>query len=274
MIINILISTIDGGIDKVADVLLPQVKDTIRYKISHQYTAPSYIYVPDRLKREDVEISHIKGTGLCCNRNNAIEMADGDIAIIADDDVRYDFSFFETIECIYKDKSIDVACFQIQTPNNEPPYKNYASKPFQIQKHQRYNISSIEISFRISRIKENKLQFDTRFGLGSGLFLSGEEDIFIHDCTLKGLKVFYFPYPIVFHKYMSTGKSDLFSEQRNNTLGALTWEVYGYSSYARICWYVIKKWRELLNNKVYPHTYMFQTIKGIMMVKDTNKPVA
>lgn len=272
MIINVLISTIDDGIDKVEKVLLPEVKNTIRYKISHQYTDFSYVHIPEGLRREDVQISHIQGKGLCCNRNNAINMADGDIAIIADDDVRYELSYFETVECVYKDQSIDVACFQIQTPEGELPYKTYSSKPFQLKKHQRYDISSIEITFRVSKIKENNIHFDTRFGLGSGLFLSGEEDVFIHDCTLQRLNVYYFPYPIVSHLYMSTGKKHLFSQERNQTLGALTWEVYGYSAFPRICWYVLKKRKYLFQNKVYPFTYLFQMMKGISMSKKSNKP--
>ncbi|MDD4636055.1 MAG: glycosyltransferase [Bacteroidales bacterium] len=274
MIIDVLICTIDDGINKVGKVLLPEVKNTIRYKISHQYTDSSYVYIPEELKREDVQISHIKGKGLCRNRNNAIHMADGDIAIIADDDVRYELSFFETIACVYKDEGIDVACFQIQTAQDEPRYKKYASKPFQITKHQRHDISSIEITFRISKIKQNNICFDTRFGLGSGCFMSGEEDVFIHDCTLKQLQVYYFPYPIVFHPYMSTGKKNIFSPERNQTLGALTWEIYGYSSLLRICWYVLKKRKSLAEYKVYPFTYLFQMLEGISIIKQSTKPSA
>ncbi|MDD2524704.1 MAG: glycosyltransferase family 2 protein [Bacteroidales bacterium] len=272
MILDVLICTIDDGIERVSKVLLPEVKDAIRYKISHQYTDSSYLYLPEELRREDVQISHIKGKGLCRNRNNAIQMADGDIAILADDDVRYESSYFETIACLYKDEQIDVACFQIQTAEGEPPYKNYSSKPFQITQHQRHDISSIEITFRVSKIKQHSIHFDTRFGLGSDCFLSGEEDVFLHDCTIKQLQVYYFPYPIVWHPYLSTGKKEFFSKERNQTLGALTWEVYGSSSYLRICWYVLKKRKALFASKVSPFTYLYQMMKGISMIKQTTKP--
>ena len=72
MLLNVLISTIDEGIEKVQNVILKYRKD-IFYIISHQYTAEEFKYVPQELKRKDVLISQIPGSGVTKSRNNSIK---------------------------------------------------------------------------------------------------------------------------------------------------------------------------------------------------------
>jgi hypothetical protein len=70
LLINILVSTIDGGIKRVDKVLLEPRPD-LKYFISHQFTAEENRQIPDNLLRDDVSIGQIEGRGLCRNRNNS-----------------------------------------------------------------------------------------------------------------------------------------------------------------------------------------------------------
>ena len=74
--IDILICTLNKGIVRVGDILMPP-REEIRYIVSFQYTDDRYLdLVPPILKeRADVSFYTLNGQGLSCNRNNALEKA-------------------------------------------------------------------------------------------------------------------------------------------------------------------------------------------------------
>lgn len=204
MKLSVLISTIDSGIDNLKNILLSPRHD-VEYIISHQFTDEKYIYIPAYLIRDDIIISQIPGKGLSRSRNNAIKHAPGDIALIADDDVRYKPEYFDRVIEAYRDNDVDVACFKIKTPDGEQEYKAYPNKQFKIADFDTYSPSSIELTFKLDVIRRNKIQFDERFGLGT-FIPAGEENIFIKQCIRKNLNIRFFPEFIVEHPYDSTTK--------------------------------------------------------------------
>jgi glycosyltransferase involved in cell wall biosynthesis len=207
MLVNILISTIDGGINRVDQILL-KPRDDLKYFISHQVTTDQYRAIPESLKRDDVSVGQIEGKGLCRNRNNSIAMADGDVVILADDDVRYRPEWIDMVVSVFAtDGDFDVACFKISTPEGDPEYKQYSEQAYLLNNETHHYISTLEIVFRRSSINENGIVFDERFGLGSKLDSFGEESVFIHDCIKAGLKVKYIPEYLVEHPAVSTIKS-------------------------------------------------------------------
>jgi len=104
MKINILIATIDHGLEKIKDILLEPQAD-VKYIVSHQYTDPERRSIPAELKREDVVVAQLPGRGISRNRNNALNLADGDVAVLADDDVRYTPENFEAIRQAFANDS-------------------------------------------------------------------------------------------------------------------------------------------------------------------------
>ncbi len=224
MKVNILISSCDEGIERACNVLLPERND-VSYKISQQYTSERYRYIPDELKRSDVEVSFLEGRGLSRNRNNSIRMADGDIAIIADDDVTYRDSDIDTVINVYVDNpSLDIACFRIRTSDGDPEYKNYPNDIALIKRAGQLNISSVEMTFRVASIRNKGLLFDERFGIGSKYLAGGEEFVFLTHALRKGLTAKYFPYYIVQHPYMSTGnRMNRNTPELVRTFGAVTY---------------------------------------------------
>ena len=89
MTLDILICSLNKGIVRVQDVLLPP-QEGVHYVISYQYTDERYLeLIPQNLTtRSDVSLYKYKGQGLSANRNLALDKATGDIIMYADDDAR------------------------------------------------------------------------------------------------------------------------------------------------------------------------------------------
>lgn len=205
MKLSVLISTIDDGLKNIDKVLLSVSKE-VEYIISHQYTDEKYRFIPKALLRKDVLISQIPGKGLSKSRNNAIKHATGEIAVIADDDVRYKSDYFDTIVNTYLYENVDVACFKIKTPEGKLEYKKYPKEILEIKDFESYSPSSIELTFKLDKIKLHNISFDHRFGLGAK-FIGGEEKLFLHDSIDKGLKVKFIPKYVVEHDYESSNRN-------------------------------------------------------------------
>ncbi|MBW6464466.1 MAG: glycosyltransferase [Firmicutes bacterium] len=207
MIVNILVCTIDAGIERVEKILLDPRSD-LKYIISHQVTDERFKKIPESLKRSDILVGQIEGRGLSRNRNNAFSMADGDIAILADDDVHYREEYINNvIKTFEAEPDLGVACLKIATPEGDPEFKDYTDHPYLLNEESSHYISTLEISYRIKLIRSRGIVFDERFGLGSELNSFGEEAVFIHDCIRAGIKVKYIPEYVVEHPAVTTIKS-------------------------------------------------------------------
>src|SRR5690606_31354900 len=96
MIINVLISTLDEGINGISQVLLEQRSD-VHYTVIHQITDRDIIVPHELASRSDVLIIRSHEKGLSKSRNLALKHAKGDVGLLADDDVRYTDETFDII---------------------------------------------------------------------------------------------------------------------------------------------------------------------------------
>lgn len=267
MKVNILISSCDEGIERACGVLLPE-RDGVSYKISQQYTSEKYRYIPEMLRRSDVEVSFLEGRGLSRNRNNSVRMADGDIAIIADDDVAYRNSDIDAVLDVYSaHPSLDIACFKIRTPEGEPEYKDYPDNEAAIKNAGQLNISSVEMTFRVSSVRDNGLLFDERFGIGSKCLTGGEEFVFLTHALRKKMEVRYFPYYIVRHPYMSTGNSvDRNTPARVRTFGAVTYIQMGPLALVSALKKAFLRRKELRASGGSPASFLRNFLQGVFYI--------
>ena len=189
MTLQLLICTIDQGIQQLRDHLLPQRQDVF-YLISWQYTDDTP-QIPSWIKdRNDVKLLLVQGKGLCRNRNNALSNATADIIKICDDDERWTDADFDAILNAFEvNPDADIIQFQARGLQKDYPPQY---------------VSSVELAMRRASIGE--LRFDERFGLGSPYLNAGEESIFIHDARKKGLKTIYLPISVCETKAVSTGQ--------------------------------------------------------------------
>lgn len=129
--------------------------------------------------------------GLSKSRNMAIENAEAKICLISDDDLIYLNEFDQTILNEFeKNKSADVIVFQVEGIDKK--FKNYYKSARNLNWLTIMKVSSVEIAFKLSSIKENAIMFDEDFGAGAK-YSSGEENIFLKECLDKGLKISYVP---------------------------------------------------------------------------------
>ncbi len=247
------------------DVLLP-IRADVNYIISHQYRNDKYLTIPKELIRDDVLVSQIQGKGLSKSRNNAIRLATADICVIADDDVRYTNEYIDNIiNTFQQNNNIDVAIFKIKTFEDNEEYKNYPENSYRLSKNNMHWPSSVEISFRLSKIK-NHLEFDERFGLESEL-PAGEEKIFIHDALSLGLNCYFVPKYIVMHPKISTIKSfPKYSRQYVIVSGASDARMNGYISIIKAFAVTVKYLPELIIHHKNPLAYLYERLSGSLLI--------
>lgn len=273
MEVNILVSTIDKGIHNVEKVLLP-AQEGVSYIVSHQFTDEKHKALPEGLiKRADVAISQIPGKGLSRNRNNAISLANGDIALIADDDIRYLPGAVERICQIFKDNpDLDVACFKITHGEGKPKHKKYPTKTLMLTKHKHHYISSVEIAFRIHPVKSKNICFDERFGLGNDFLPDGEELVFVKDCIKAKLKTVFFPVCIVYHPFepWPPGSSQ-YTPVRNRVRGAYHARVLGWKAIPVALLELLVKLPKIMKNGRNPFCFAIERFKAINYIFKTNQ---
>lgn len=266
MVVDILICTLNEGVYDVDKVLLPY-HESIRYKVSHQISDLKLYPIPDELKRKDVEVCQICGVGLSFNRNNAISMAEGDVCVIADDDVRYCLNDIEKlIEIFSENQNLDVFVGKIRTYEGEPQYKNYRTRIRNISWLNIGSISSVEIAFRKESLINKNIFFDTNFGLKGSLYSKGEEAVFLSDCLRKNLKVVYFPVYIVKHHYYSSGKKSVYNREDAEYWGALSYRIFG--ALANVVMFILMiKQHSLFRHTISCAQYISSFRKGMKKIK-------
>ena len=208
MILELLICTINEGVRRVPNILLPQIEN-VRYLVSWQQTGTVSIGLPEELNRPDVRVITLEGRGLAANRNNALKNAQGDILLLSDDDTKYKAENLQNIIKKFRTyPKADIICFKAV----------YAKRP------KGSFFSSWEIAFRRS---QNLPVFDERFGLGSQYLACGEEEVFLHSAYKKGLKIIFLPEVIVETNADTTGKHFLINAAVRRSKGAVLCIIYG-----------------------------------------------
>ncbi len=267
MKLDVLIATIDEGIYRAEDVLLEPL-EAVRYIVSHQVTGKDHRVEPQKLRRSDVLLSRIEGRGLAANRNNALALSSADIALLADDDVRYRPEYFQGLcEVFVKDQALDVACLKIATPAGEKPYKDYSPSEYLLNENTGHYISSLEVAFRPAVVRGKNIFFDERFGLGSGVIGYGEEAVFIHDCLRAGLRVKFVPRFVVEHPRQSAVKSmDEYARARIFFKGGYDARRYGWLALPAAFYDTLRLQSSLRARDVSPSGYLRERLQGALSI--------
>lgn len=143
---------------------------------------------------ENVRVITYRETGLSNSRNRALENAECDIALLSDDDVIYNSDYEEIILEQFKiNPDYDIITFQLE--GIDIPFKKYPSKGRKLGFIRAMKVSSVEIAFRLKKVKNAGVKFNTLLGSGSK-YQMGEESAFLYDCLRKGLKIKYVPIKI------------------------------------------------------------------------------
>lgn len=239
MTLEVLISTLGSeGIRRVSEMSLPEIQN-VRYLVSWQKSessaAPSSL-----LSRRDVKIIACDGVGLSRNRNNSLAHWTADIALIADDDLNYTVEGLKGVIAAFENNpSVDIATFRHRGADN----KKYPAETCSLVPMPKgYYYTSVEIAIRRTPVTE-RLRFNTDFGLGSGRFLSGEEDVFMLEAERARLDIRFFPLDIVTHNGLSTGLRKASTRGEIAAWGAVIRCRYPFSWPVRVPLKAFREWR-------------------------------
>jgi glycosyltransferase involved in cell wall biosynthesis len=257
MNIDILIATYNDSIYNLKDILLPQ-QDGVNYKIAHQITNDkNYDDIDSSLaNRSDVTVRHFFDKGLSKNRNHLLDMAEAQICLIMDDDVSLVPNIANVVQDAFK-RHYDADIITFQTISDKR-VKSYSEKAYTHTIKTLTQVSSIEVAFRLSVIKQHHLKFDTDFGIGA-TYEIGEEFIFLVDAYNKGLKLFYEPKVLATHEDESSGYG--LSDEVLYARGAVYMRVFGYKSIALYIFSTIKHFYRYKPHYT-PWRYFYMLLQG------------
>jgi len=198
----ILITTMDSGIERVKQELLPQLVWADQVIISHQILDVNII--PERSNLWDnVIYTHMREWGLSKSRNKALSVSTTDICHICDDDLSFIPWFIDTVKEGYQNSDFDIISFQVF---DEQWNKHFFAKEW---KHTRVSVMWIwswGITFFRKSIIEKWISFDENFGLGTK-YPVWEENIFLQDAFKTGLRIWHIDSPITIHPRESSWKT-------------------------------------------------------------------
>ncbi len=129
-----------------------------------------------------------KGVGL--NRNNALMRAEGDICLIADDDMIYYDNYCDIIvQAFNRHPDADIIIFNLKEKN---PSRYVIPKDSKVNRFNYLRYGTARIAFKLKSIKLNGIYFNQCFG-GGTKYCHGEDNLFLTSCLNKGLKIYAVP---------------------------------------------------------------------------------
>ena len=263
MNVDILICTINEGIEKIPSILMSPMEG-VRYVVCMQYTDEKALdKVPmNVMTRKDVKLYVHESKGLSKNRNFAFDWSDADILVIADDDNRYTPEYIERIRKAYADNpNADIICFAAESYEGMAMKKYPASKmSYDEALRKGYYPTSMEMTMR----KGIDVTFDERFGLGSDKLCAGEEAVFMKDAIDKGYKALFIPEVIVQSQFETTGSNLVGNKQLQLSKGATFNYLFGrpdaiWRSVKEGLWYMIHQGAN-------PFPIIMNMIKGVYIL--------
>lgn len=252
----------EDGIRRVAQSGHPAVPG-VEYLVSWQ-TAGS-VDIPVALQRPDFRIVMTDTKGLSVNRNNALANATAPLLLLSDDDADYsEEGLVSVIKAFGEYPDSDVLTFKYASANHE---KDYPSHGFSLDRAPRgYFVSSLEIAFRRESV-QGKIWFNEFFGIGA-MFPSGEEDVFLRDCMLAGLKGRFVPAVVARHDGSTTSDRNKKSVSMPQTKGASFIHIHPFSWPLRMLTHTLRQfrpWRE--GTGLSPVSYACNWLKGAMTAR-------
>lgn len=192
------------GADGISSVtrMLPSPGEGVSYLVSWQGADGLEVPLPLAV-RDDVRVIRCNGKGLSVNRNHALDHAAGDIVLIADDDLVYHEGAFDAIRQVFEaHPDVDYASFR----HDGPGVRIYPAAETGLGR--KLPKGFVQTSFEVALRRDSRagrLRYHEEFGLGSGRYICGEEELLLRRAIASGVKCWFFPITIVTHPDVSTG---------------------------------------------------------------------
>ena len=149
-------------------------------------------------ERPDVHYMRWTDSGLSTNRNHALRAATGEVCLIADDDLEFLPGWQDAVTAAFAARP-DAAFMTFASLRAEGGRRKISSPT--MRQHDRasvFDVSSVEIAFRLDAVRGMGIEFDERIGLGGRIGM-GEEVLFLRHLLERGASGWSAPTPIVRH---------------------------------------------------------------------------
>lgn len=244
------------GIKRVALSQHPSVPE-VEYLVGWQID-DTECPIPEELNRHDFKIFRHATKGLSRNRNYLLSKATAPILLISDDDVDYTpLQLKSVINAFDSNPEYDIITFRYDSTKSKKRYPNHSFYLWNAPKG--YYTTSFEIGIR-NKYYLSTLKFNESFGIGSGIFIAGEEDIFLHDCKKKKLKGIFIPITICTHTGDTTSERNLYNPLYIQTKGAVFIHIHPFTWPLRMVAHALRE-----KNFIPLHKYISNWIKGALI---------
>lgn len=176
--------------------------------------------------KDNVRWINTKSRGLSKSRNIGIKIATSNLCLLSDNDVFINFKKLGFIAPMINKEDVGcVVCGNISDVGFN------TNKLIFLNKRKALKVCSWQIILNRKRVKD--IFFDERFGLGSDLNNSGEENIYLTDILRKGIKIIAIPSKLIDHRDSGTGGiiDDNFYRVRINVFKRIFGSFIGYMIY-------------------------------------------
>ena len=131
-----------------------------------------------------------RGVGI--NRNFGLQYSDGDILLIADDDMVYAQNYTDIIKKAFNElPDADAIIFNIETIGTDMG-RRINNKASRVRIHNCLNYGAARIAVKRSSLIRDRIFFSTCFG-GGTIYSAGEDSLFICDMLRKGFRIYTYP---------------------------------------------------------------------------------
>lgn len=142
----------------------------------------------------DVKMITTATLGVGLNRNIALQAADGDIVLFADDDMVYEDDMPEAVTRAFAENPrADVLIFGIDILRDGKITERRRLKNSRIWLFNAMRYGAVRIAVRRKALEDHGIRFHESFG-GGCPFSAGEDSLFLRDCLRNGLKIYGHPY--------------------------------------------------------------------------------
>lgn len=151
----------------------------------------------DRIENEKFEwngnrIEYLSSNerGTSRNRQTALNHANAEVVLFADDDVVYNDDYVDTIENVYREHpEADVVIFNMKVSRNGEQLHDLVLQDRYVGRRGVSKFGMFCVSARTQRLRDAEIEFNLLFG-GGAKYGCGEDTIFLQDCVKNGLKVY------------------------------------------------------------------------------------
>lgn len=187
--------------ERMRNIVLPQARQDQEILILVQSLDGTF--APEVPSRSDVRVISLQGKGVAKSRNAAIDHAQGDYLVFADDDIVFDLTALDSITEHFASCQCDLVLGQAVDPEGQLR-KPYPKGSVWLTRFNSARAATYEMVIRCAAIRQHGVRFDENFGAGALNYL-GDEYIFITDMLTSGMKAHFLPITMATHPVESSG---------------------------------------------------------------------